>query len=260
MYIRIISIIIICGCLALFFYIRHLSKQPMKEFLRFEDACAVAVIGGNDSITFFHLRSLMKSHGIICDMGGSVGHAVYVPTDKSSKAINIIKDDLKKRKYFIILDNHTYEVPKSDWRESYPKAKVDELLLSYSRSTDLGALLRSPEFDNQTLAFPYVMRIKSLKREYMDSQQKILTGHQFEIELAVKPDERIGGAKLWYQVYDWDSKKNIESGGSNEWWTGTSDRNKYDRRKKKDGAGVQGLQTPQPGRCRTLPMPHKYFD
>lgn len=236
-------------CIALFLYIRYLSEHPIG--VQSKEWCTIAGIGGIDRITNLHLYSLMKSHGIICTTEGSVGYSVMVPPAKRSEAIEIIKEDLKKRKYYINLDDHAYRISKSDWRESEPKARFDELLPSYSKSTDLGALLRSPEFMNKTLAFPYVMKIRSLEREYLDEQQKIHIGHEFKIELAVKPDERIGRAKLYFQVFDWDSKKNIEDQGGSEFWNGSSEtvetnQIKYDKRKRKDSADVQKLQQSSP--------------
>lgn len=64
-----------------------------------------------------------------------------------------------------------------------------------------------------------------------DGQERI--GHQFDIEFAVKLDEKIGGKRLYFQV--WDEGKQILSCGGNEWWHGepnvvSANKRKYDKR------------------------------
>ena len=200
----------------------------------------VASVGGLDGITQAHLGSLLKAHGIDCLIFGSVVYGVSVPTAKHSEAIRVIKEDLRKREYNITLHTHgknlKYSVPDGHWRNSEPKLKYADLLSrhDYSASTALGALLRTPEVMNDVLAFPCVVRIKSLEREYMDSEQKVQLGHEFDIELAVKLDEEIGGKSLGFQV--WDHGNQIRALGSSEWWQGepseiARNRQQYDKRK-----------------------------
>ncbi|HDZ22257.1 hypothetical protein LCGC14_0274960 [marine sediment metagenome] len=199
----------------------------------------VATVGGLDRITHTHLRSLLSARGIDCGLGGSRAYAVTVPEADHSEAIKVIKEDLRQRKYNITLhtggEDLTFSIPDSDWQTSEPGRLHADLLSDddFAAATDIGALLRSPEVMADVLAFPYVVRIKSLQREYLDSEQNVRIGHQFEIELAVKADEEIGGKRLRFQV--WDQGKQLQHLGSNEWGHGSRsevDRNKeeYDKR------------------------------
>ncbi|MCY3018518.1 MAG: hypothetical protein NTW87_05745, partial [Planctomycetota bacterium] len=203
----------------------------------------VATIGGNDRITHAHLDSLLRAHGVDCVIEGSIVYGVSVPTARQAEAISLIKEDLRERKYDITLHADgkelTFSVPDGDWRTSEPGLKHADLLAGggCAASTDLGALLRTPRVTNEVLAFPYVVRIKSLEREYMDSEGKTQVGHEFDIEFAVRPDEEIGGTRLYFQV--WDHGKQVHFHGSNEWWHGVPDeveRNKQqdDKRSKKE--------------------------
>lgn len=179
----------------------------------------VAAVSGLDGITHTHVRSLLKSHGIECTIEGSVEYGVSVPGKDYTQAVTILKEDLKIHHYDITLHAEgkdiTYAVPGKMWRESAPKKNHRELigLPSYKPATDIGALLRSDEVCKEIAAFPYVVRIKSLERKYFDSNGKVSTGHEFEIELAVNPDEQTGGKCLRFQV--WDNGKQIRSLGSN---------------------------------------------
>ena len=200
----------------------------------------VATVGGLDGITQIHLHSLLAAHAVDCLMEGSVVYGVSVPTDKYSEALRLIQEDLRQRKYDITLytgaGDLKFSVPDADWKSTEPKVTCADLLSrgDYAPSTDLGGLLRTREVQNEALAFPYVMRIESLERSYLDSQQIAQVGHEVVIELAVKPDEEIAGHRLRFQV--WDSGKQIRSFGGSERWRGTPDevaRNKqqYDKRK-----------------------------
>ena len=209
------------------------QSRPMDE------RSCVAVVGGMDAITQVHLSSLLEAHGIDCFMGGSLLYEVSVPPAKRSEAVRVIMEDLRKRKYWTILGAPdadgkypTFSVPESNWRTSEPKLKYADLVSSgdYAASTDLGALLRTREVMNETLAFRCVVRIKSLEREYMDSELEMQIGHEFIIELAVKLDEDIGGNNLRFQV--WDNGKRICPLGAGEWWHSDRDRQQYDKRKK----------------------------
>ena len=180
----------------------------------------VAAVNGLDGITHTHVRSLLKSHGIECIIEGSVDYGVSVPAKDYTQAVKILEEDLKIHHYDITLHaegkDFKYAIPKKMWRESAPKKNHRELigLPSYKPTTDIGALLRSDEVCKEITTFPYVVRIKSLERKYLNSSGKASTGHEFEIELAVKSDEQIGGKRLRFQV--WDNGRQIRSLGSNE--------------------------------------------
>ncbi len=203
----------------------------------------IASVGGLDGITHTHLYSLLKAHGIDCAIEGSVIYGVAVPTDKQTEAIRIIKDDLRERRYDITL--HTggkdlkYSIPERNWRATEPKVLYTDLITrpDCAATTDLGALLRTADVANDALDFPYVVRIKSLERQYLDADHTLQTGHQFDIEFAVKQDEEIGGKRIYFQV--WNHGKQIESLGSNEWWHGSpgeiaANKRKYDKRKSEE--------------------------
>ena len=200
----------------------------------------VATVDGGDAITHSHLAALLKAHKIECSIGGSVVYGVSVPAAKYAEAVKIITKDLRERQYNITIyadgKDIKHSVPQEAWQASEPKMKLQELLAreDYGPSTDIGRLLRAPEIMNESLAFPFVVRIRSMERTYMDDHQKIQIGHQFDIELAASLNEEIGGKRLYFQV--WDSGKHIQGRGSNEWWHGTpetvaSNKAKYDKRK-----------------------------
>ena len=143
----------------------------------------VATVNGLDSITHTHVRSLLKSFGIECTIEGSVDYGVSVPAKDYTQAVKILEEDLKIHRYDITLHAEgtdiTYAVPGKMRRESAPKKNHRELigLPSYKPETDIGALLRSDEVRKEIAAFPYVVRIKSLERKYLNSSGKADTGH-----------------------------------------------------------------------------------
>ena len=203
----------------------------------------IATVGGLDGITLTHLHSLLKGHGIDSISEGSVVYGVAVPTGKEEDAIRLIKTDLRAREYDITLHaggkETKYSIPVSRWRMTEPNVLYTALITrpDCAPSTDLGTLLRRAEVVNDTLAFPYVVRIKSLERQYLSEDQTLQTGHQFEIEFAVRSDTEIGGKRIYFQV--WDHGKQVECLGSNEWGHGSPteierSKQQYDKRKTED--------------------------
>jgi hypothetical protein len=184
----------------------------------------VATVSSLDSITHTHVRSLLKSHGIECTIEGSVDYGVSVPGKDYTQAVTILKQDLKIHRYNITIHaggkDIKHAIPGKMWRDSAPKMNYQELigLALYKPATDIGALLRSDEVCKEITTFPHVVRIKSLERKYLNSSGKTNIGHEFEIELAVKSGEQIGGKRLRFQV--WDNGRQIRSLGSNEWRQG----------------------------------------
>jgi len=210
------------------------TSGPDEEEWRF-----AATVSGVDGITHTHVQSLLKSQGIVCEIEGSIAYGVSVPKKKYAQAVKILEQDLKKRHYNITLHvngkdiEHT--IPKKMWRKWTPKKTHRELigLQLYGPATDIGALLRSPGVRKEIVTFPYVVCIKSLERKYLNSNGREGIGHEFDIEFAVKLDGKIGGKRLYSQV--WDEGKQILSCGGNEWWHGepnvvSANKRKYDRR------------------------------
>lgn len=195
----------------------------------------IAGVDGGAWITHVHVRSLLKSHGIDCGIWGGIVCDVIVPSEDRAKAVTILKEDLKKHHYNITL--HTegkffkYTAPEKKWRESSPKMKYQELigLELYGPTTNIGALLRAPEVRKEIAAFPYVVRIKSHRREYHVSRGNIGIGLEVEIELTVERDEMIGSKCLFFQV--WRNGKEIRSMGSHEWGSVSVNQRRYDNRK-----------------------------
>ena len=210
-----ISLMVICVCMVLASCKTDSVVQPGEEGIQQIDWCSIAGIDGNDKITGRHLYSLMKSHGIVCAMEGSIGYSVIVPKAKRSEAIEIIKEDLKKRKYYINIDNQfAYTVPESDWRETELNVTFDKCLQLYPESTDLGAALRAPVFVKEKGIFLYVLKVKSLEREYMGLDKKFHIGHEFEIETALNTDGKLMIKTYRCQVFEWDSKKEFICSGA----------------------------------------------
>jgi hypothetical protein len=182
---------------------------------------SVATVNSTDGITHTHVHSLLKSQGIECTIEGSVVYDVSVPEKKYAQAVKLLKQDLKKRHYEITIyvdgKDIKHTIPKKMWRKSTPKKTHQELigLESYGPTTDIGALLRSPEVRKKIVTFPYVVCIKSLERRYLNPGGREKIGHDFEIEFAVSLDEESGGKRLYCQV--WDEGKQIQVWGSNEW-------------------------------------------
>jgi hypothetical protein len=170
------------------------------------------------------VQSLLKRHGIECLIEGSVVYGVSVPKKNYDRAVEVLKEDLKIHRYSITLhaegNDIKYTIPEKMWRKSTPKKTHQELigLELYGPTTDIGALLRSPEMRKEIVTFPHVVCIKSLERRYLNPGGKERIGHEFDIELAVKPGEKIGGKRLRFQV--WNNGKQVQLVGANEWWHG----------------------------------------
>jgi hypothetical protein len=182
---------------------------------------SVATVNSGDSITHTHVHSLLKSQGIECAIEGSAVYDVSVPEKKFAQAVKLLKQDLKKRHYEITIymdgKDIKHTIPKKMWRKSTPKKTHQELigLELYGPTTDIGALLRSPDVRKEIVTFPHVVCIKSLERRYLNSDGREKIGHDFEIELAGTLNEEIGGKRLYCQV--WDDGKQVQVWGSNEW-------------------------------------------
>lgn len=171
-------------------------------------------------------------------MEGSVVYGISVPPKDQVRAVELLKSDLKTRRYWIIIHENGQGVqhPSPDvWEERAPKKKLADLLtlVEYDRSTDLGSVLRSAQVANAGLAFPYVSAIKFMRREYLDGTNQLKHGHEVKIEMVVSLRQRIGGARYRFQV--WDGGKQLQWMGGNEWWQGTetavlTNQRKYDKR------------------------------
>lgn len=216
------------------------SKETISTNEPSDDWSFVATVGSVDRITHTHVQSLLKLHGIECLIEGSVVYGISVPKKNYDRATEVLKEDLKIHQYIITLHaegkdiEHT--IPKKMWRKSTPKKTHQELigLELYGPTTDIGALLRSPEVRKEIVTFPHLVCIKSLERKYLNSSGKAKTGHEFDIEFAVTLDEEIGGRRLYCQV--WDEGNQILVWGGNEWWHGepnvvSANKRKYDKRK-----------------------------
>jgi hypothetical protein len=178
---------------------------------------SVAVVGCNDRITQIHVSSLLKSHGIECSMEGSIVWGVSVPTKDADRSIEILKQDLVTRHYWIILyegkKEHRYSTPDKLWTTERPQKKYEDLirLKQYDRSTDLGAVLRHPDVKAAVRKFPYVAKIKTLEREYLDRDGKVRIGHEVNLELVASPNKDTGEWGFDFQV--WGEGKSVERFG-----------------------------------------------
>ncbi len=201
----------------------------------------VAMIGGLDRISDIHITGLLKSHGIECLIEGSIFYGIAVPEKDAARSIAILTDDLKDHHYPIRIGglDARWDCPlaDADWIVTQPRQEHEDLigLEQYRASTDLGAALRHEDVKDAVLAFPYVAKIKFLKREYIDRNTHPATGHEVEIELVASLDEKVGGKTCSFQV--WDNGSRIQTQGGHEWWFGdpdtvTANQKKYDRRKK----------------------------
>ncbi len=212
---------------------RDSASDPTRNW------ASVATISGSDIITTIHLNSLLKSKGIECVTEGSVGYDLRVPRRQQAAAARLIEEDLRHRAFALILHTPKGDVPYSSsaagWTEWTPKAHYETLLADprCAASTDLGAALRFRMLADDLPTFPYVMRVRSLERDYLDTDGRLHTAHEFAIDLAVKPDECI--AQAWHYLQVWADGRHILWQGGGETWSGTPDaiaRNRatYDKR------------------------------
>lgn len=178
----------------------------------------VATIGGVDVVTDVHVKSLLQMHGIESFSYGSVVYAVCVPSDRHSRAIDVIREDLKQRSYWITLHTITkdeqYEAA-DNWKVSEPRIEYEELILKKDANGELRAVLKSNLVSRLTDDLPYVRRIRSLKREYLDvnSPRETRVAHEIEIELAEDLADTSCGERLQFLV--WDQGRQIEYVGGN---------------------------------------------
>ena len=200
---------------------------------------SVAVVDGLDAITHCHVESLLKSHGIDSYTEGSVAYGLFVQRKNVVQTIAIIEKDLQIRKYDIVLGNRNasihFGIHDSDWRKVVPNESLTQFLQqkTFGPETTLGRLLRSAEVQKEVQTFSYVVEMKFLEREYLETPTTLNQGYEVSIDLAVSPNEKIGGKRLFFQV--WGNGKQIQAMGSNEWWSGNPEevlgyRKLYDQR------------------------------
>jgi hypothetical protein len=200
----------------------------------------IGTIGGLDQITDQHITALLKLHGISSAIEGSIVYGVSVPVGDEARALKILREDAKKRHYWIDLydgDKRVFHSDDSDdWKTENLSEKYDTVLKrnEFEKSSDLGAVLRHSSFAESVPPFNYVKWVKWLKREYLDEKGRERIGHVVEVELSVDPNLEIGGKHARFQV--WDDGKKIQTMGSSEWWHGTPEvvaKNQKDYAKKR---------------------------
>ena len=186
-----------------------------------EKYTCVAHIGCLDRMTNDHICALLRSHGIDPLIEGSVVYGVSVAAEDAERAVGILRKDLNTRRYWIVLHEadgeHTYTIPDDMWEVVRPDVSYKDLLVTkgYDESMDIGILLRSRELKEDLRRFPCVVEIRMLKREYLDCEGELRTGHELMIELAESPERATAGKRLSFQVYD--DGREIENLGSSEW-------------------------------------------
>jgi hypothetical protein len=184
----------------------------------------VAAVGGTDRVAQMHVEGLLKRNGIDSLIEGSLLYGVAVPPRDAARARELLRRDVRERPYYItILDGDKREdhtASPDAWVVVSPRERCDAMLLSqaYSAETDLGAALRHPDVREAAHTFPWVMQVRSFEQAYFDEGGKARTGHQFELELAAKLDDHIGGTRFWIEA--WGGGRGVMMIGSNGWWTG----------------------------------------
>jgi hypothetical protein len=185
----------------------------------------VGCVDGLDAITHAHVTALLQGKGIDSVLEGSLVYGVSVPENDLVDAIRVLKEDAKKGHYAILIHdgNELFEYgPPKD--QEWLVDKIDEKYATvirqekYGESTELGRVLRESLVRSSVPPFAFVVCVKSLKREYLDSSGKMKTGYDVEIELSADLHNAVGGKRISFQV--WDGGKKINFIGGNEWWQG----------------------------------------
>jgi len=193
-----LTLILIGGCR---------SSCPTKRSPHCNDWVRVVRIRSNDPISATHIRNLLKLRSIQCTFGVSSVCPISVPKEDWNRAVPILREDAKRRKYWI----EFYEgSPRSYCPLDQPRNQVSvnmgyqQLLDSgrYPASSNLGAFLRHKGVQDQASTFKCVISMDLLKRDYLGSDAQWHTGYSISLEMATSLGEDALTSSMSGQAWD----------------------------------------------------------
>ncbi len=180
----------------------------------------VADVMGYDRITHIHVGNLLASKDIECNIEGSMLYGISVPKQKAETAIQLLREDTKKRGYWITFGR----TEKQEYAKITPKKlaclPVSQLkaLPDFAADQPLGRWLRSADFSARLRAYPFVESLEIYEREYLVTRDKTEIGYYVEVELRPKSGDDSKGFRGRYLV--WAHGERIENPSGTEWKQG----------------------------------------
>ncbi len=176
----------------------------------------IADIWGTDRISEVHLYNLLASKEIECEIQGSILYGVSVPKQKAEEAIRVLREDVKKRAYWLRLsvEDHPKVAERTPVVKQLPIAQV-LTRLEFAKDKPLGQLLRSPDLSAKLKTYPFVESLCVREREYLASRDKTDIGYEVEIELHQNANDPSKWFLGRYQV--WAQGRRIAAHGLSEW-------------------------------------------
>ncbi len=174
---------------------------------------------GCDRITHTHVYNLLASKEIECRIEGSILYGVSVPKQQAEEAIRILREDVKKRGYWMKLsvDDHPKVAEPTPMLKQLPIAQV-LTRPEFAKDKPLGRLLRSPDLTAKLKTYPFVKSLSVREQEYLATKNTTDIGYEVEIELRPKACDDSKGFLVRYYVSA--QGRRIEGNGGTEWKRG----------------------------------------
>jgi hypothetical protein len=190
------------------------------RFCDFGGAVSIATLGGLDRLSQIHVESLLASHNIPACVWGEIFGDVSVPKADAKRAEKILREDAIHRHYGIVFNTGKsphFAVAARAWQHRSLKLPWQTVVRSPDKRfpADLLAVLEYGEIVDARHRFPIVTEINYLPRQFMDTDSRLKTGYEVELELSSKKGPKIEGARYRYQL--WHDGEEFTFLGGNEW-------------------------------------------
>jgi len=172
---------------------------------------------GYDRITHIHVGNLLASKEIECSIQGSMIYRISVPKQKAEAAIQLLREDARKRGYWINFGTKE----KLGYAKITPKKitclPATQLMArpDFAADQPLGRWLHSTDLSAKLQVYPFVESLKTYEREYLATRDKTQIGYYIEVELHPKAGNDSKGFRGRYLV--WARGERIEGPSGAEW-------------------------------------------
>ena len=163
----------------------------------------VADVMGYDRITQIHVGNLLALQDIECNIEGSVIYGLSVPKQKAETAIAILREDARKRGYWISFGpKETRQEYAKIAPKRFTRLSVSQLLArpEFAEDKPLGRWVRSTDLSAKLGDFPFVESLEICEREYLATRDKTEIGYYIEVALRPKIGDDSKGFRGRYLV------------------------------------------------------------
>ncbi len=183
---------------------------------KIEATAPVASISGNDRLTVIHILYLLGSkEWVPFYLAGSKVQEIQVPKQHAVAAIRLLREDSKKRGYWIAFGNEVH--PAARATPKLTRLPIDQVLKQPGFAADkpLGRFLRSGALSAEVHEYPFLVSLGVREREFLGPNFTTQIGYEGDLVLQKRRDDDSQGYRGSYQV--WDEGRQIESQGGSRW-------------------------------------------